>query len=46
MRKAHGLNGRIFYEGRLKISWTGGGAPLLHRRRRWLLYQVVVVEVT
>jgi len=29
------------YEGRLLSSWTGGSAPLLCRRRRWLLCQVV-----
>jgi len=23
------------YEGRLKSSWSGGGAPLLCRGRRW-----------
>jgi hypothetical protein len=25
------------YESRLKISWTGGSAPLLRRGRRWLM---------
>jgi hypothetical protein len=37
---------RGIYEGRLKSSWSGGSAPLLYRGRRWLLCQVVVVEVT
>jgi hypothetical protein len=34
------------YERRLKTSWTSSSAPLLCRRRRWLLRQVVVVGVT
>jgi len=34
------------HEGRLKSSWTDSSAPLLYIRRRWLLCQVVVVEVT
>jgi len=38
--------GDIYVQDRLKISWTGGNAPLLCRRRRWLFWQVVVVWIT
>jgi hypothetical protein len=34
------------YEDHFKSSWTGGSAPLLCKKMRWLLFQVVVGGVT
>jgi len=42
---SYNLACQVFYNGRLKISWTGGSAPLLCRGRHRLLRKVVVVGV-